>query len=103
MSSLCFLSPRVYLSSHFLLALNFSVYYDEIEKKPEIGQSLKKKAFDDAISGLEDLSEDSYKDSSTIMQLLRDFAPSYYAAQADAEDEEEQGGQGGDQPGATQG
>jgi len=33
---------------------------------------LAKKAFDEAIAKLDDLSEDSYKDSTVIMQLLRD-------------------------------
>ncbi len=32
----------------------------------------KKKAFDDAIAELDSLNEDSYKDSTLIMQLLRD-------------------------------
>ncbi|CAL1265368.1 unnamed protein product [Larinioides sclopetarius] len=42
------------------LALNFSVFYYEIA------------AFDDAIAELDTLSEESYKDSTLIMQLLRD-------------------------------
>jgi len=33
---------------------------------------LAKQAFDDAIAELDTLSEDSYKDSTLIMQLLRD-------------------------------
>lgn len=33
---------------------------------------LAKQAFDEAISELDNLSEDSYKDSTLIMQLLRD-------------------------------
>jgi hypothetical protein len=35
-------------------------------------KTLKKKAFDEAISDLDTLGEDSYKDSALIMQLLRD-------------------------------
>ncbi|XP_061674665.1 14-3-3 protein zeta-like [Syngnathoides biaculeatus] len=54
------------------LALNFSVFYYEIHNSPEEACKLAKKAFDDAIAELETLSEDSYKDSTLIMQLLRD-------------------------------
>lgn len=54
------------------LALNFSVFHYEIMKKPEDACQLAKKAFDDAIAQLDNLSEDSYKDSTLIMQLLRD-------------------------------
>lgn len=54
------------------LALNFSVFYYEILGSPDDACSLAKKAFDDAIAELDSLSEDSYKDSTLIMQLLRD-------------------------------
>lgn len=54
------------------LALNYSVFYYEILNAPKEACSLAKKAFDDAISELDKLSEDSYKDSTLIMQLLRD-------------------------------
>lgn len=54
------------------LALNFSVFYYEILNKPEQACSLAKKAFDDAIAELDNLKEDTYKDSTLIMQLLRD-------------------------------
>ncbi|KAM7271671.1 hypothetical protein ACFE04_030885 [Oxalis oulophora] len=54
------------------LALNFSVFYYEIMNSPERACHLAKQAFDDAISELDTLSEDSYKDSTLIMQLLRD-------------------------------
>jgi len=54
------------------LALNFSVFYYEILNSPDRACSLAKQAFDDAIAELDTLSEDSYKDSTLIMQLLRD-------------------------------
>lgn len=54
------------------LALNFSVFYYEILNNPEQACALAKAAFDDAIAELDTLNEDSYKDSTLIMQLLRD-------------------------------
>ncbi|KAL0251614.1 hypothetical protein GEMRC1_000827 [Eukaryota sp. GEM-RC1] len=54
------------------LALNFSVFYYEILNAPERACTLAKNAFDDAIAELDSLEEQSYKDSTLIMQLLRD-------------------------------
>jgi len=54
------------------LALNFSVFYYEILNSPDRACQLAKQAFDDAIAELDTLSEDQYKDSTLIMQLLRD-------------------------------
>lgn len=54
------------------LALNYSVFHYEIMTSPDKACSLAKQAFDDAIAELDTLSEDSYKDSTLIMQLLRD-------------------------------
>jgi len=54
------------------LALNFSVFYYEVMNSPEQACGLAKQAFDDAIAELDTLPEDSYKDSTLIMQLLRD-------------------------------
>ena len=54
------------------LALNFRVCYYEILKKPEKACDLAKKSFDAAIEKLDTLNDASYKDSTLIMQLLRD-------------------------------
>eukprot|EP01106_Pelomyxa_sp_JSP_P005972 TRINITY_DN1951_c0_g2_i1.p1 TRINITY_DN1951_c0_g2~~TRINITY_DN1951_c0_g2_i1.p1 ORF type:complete len:248 (-),score=98.65 TRINITY_DN1951_c0_g2_i1:92-835(-) len=56
------------------LALNFSVFYYEIMGTPEEACNLARKAFDDAIAELEKIpeAEGSHKDSTLIMQLLRD-------------------------------
>lgn len=54
------------------LALNFSVFYYEVFSSPEKACVLAKAAFDDAISAMDSLDEEQYKDSATIMQLLRD-------------------------------
>lgn len=54
------------------LALNFSVCYYEILKKKEEACKLAKEAFDAAIEKLDTLNDASYKDSTLIMQLLKD-------------------------------
>ena len=54
------------------LALNYSVFYYEILNSPDIACKFAKQAFDNAIADLDTLEEDEYRDSATIMQLLRD-------------------------------
>ncbi|TPP62697.1 Tyrosine 3-monooxygenase/tryptophan 5-monooxygenase activation protein theta polypeptide [Fasciola gigantica] len=54
------------------LALNFSVFYYEIKDQPVEACKLAKQSFDDALAELDSLEQDSYKDSTLIMQLLRD-------------------------------
>lgn len=54
------------------LALNYSVFHYEILRDSDKACKVAKKAFDDAIGDLDTLSEDCYKDSTLIMQLLRD-------------------------------
>ncbi|KAL5273541.1 YWHAE family protein [Megaselia abdita] len=72
------------------LALNFSVFYYEILNSPDRACRLAKAAFDDAIAELDTLSEESYKDSTLIMQLLRDNLTLWTSdMQADGEGEPE--------------
>lgn len=54
------------------LALNYSVCFYEILKDKAKACELAKEAFDSAISKLDKLPEGDYKDSTLIMQLLRD-------------------------------
>jgi len=72
------------------LALNFSVFYYEILNSPERACHLAKQAFDDAIAELDSLNEDSYKDSTLIMQLLRDNLTLWTS---DAQGDDDQGQQ----------
>jgi len=54
------------------LALNYSVFLYEVRGQQTEACELAKQAFDSAIAELDTLDEESYKDSTLIMQLLRD-------------------------------
>jgi len=54
------------------LALNFSVFHYEIMSSPSTACKLAKKAFDEAVADIDTLTDESYKDSTFILQLLRD-------------------------------
>jgi len=54
------------------LALNYSVCFYEILKDKQKAMDMAKSAFDQAISKLDGLDDASYKDSTLILQLLRD-------------------------------
>ncbi|XP_029975978.1 14-3-3-like protein [Salarias fasciatus] len=74
------------------LALNFSVFYYEIKCSPKEARELAKKAFDDAIVDLESSNPETQKDSTLILQLLKDNLTLWTAdAQLDGE------GEGGEQ------
>jgi len=75
------------------LTHNSSVFYYEILNSPDKACQLAKQAFDDAIAELDTLNEDSYKDSTLIMQLLRDNLTLWTSdAAADDQDAGEQEG-----------
>lgn len=54
------------------LDLNYSVFYYEILKDAKKACEIAKKSFDDAIYDIENIADKNYKDSTTIMQLMRD-------------------------------
>jgi len=66
------------------LALNFSVFHYEVRNNPDEACKMARKAFEEAIAELDNVSEDSYKDSTLIMQLLRDNLTLWTSDDADA-------------------
>merc|ERR1712061_659461 len=54
------------------LALNFSVFQYEVLQNPDEACKMARTAFEDAIAELDNVAEDSYEDSTLIIQLLRD-------------------------------
>merc|ERR1712179_785790 len=54
------------------LILNYSVFQYEVLQNPEEACKMARTAFEDAIAELDNVAEESYKDSTLIMQLLRD-------------------------------
>jgi len=75
------------------LALNYSVCQYEILKDKKKACELAREAFDKAISKLDELDEASYKDSTLIMQLLRDNLTLWTSDAADGNE----GAEGGDE------
>lgn len=69
------------------LALNFSVFFYEIYNDPTKACDMAKRAFDDAITELDQLQDDTYKDSTLIMQLLRDNLTLWTDANNDSDKE----------------
>merc|ERR1712072_629150 len=66
------------------LALNFSVFMYEVLSNPEEACTMARTAFEDAIAELDNVAEDSYKDATLIMQLLRDNLTLWTSDQEDA-------------------
>ena len=54
------------------LALNFSVFYYEVMNDPGTACQIANQAFQEGIQQLEKIEDDQYKDSTTILQLLKE-------------------------------
>lgn len=75
------------------LALNYSVCFYEILKDKKKACQLAKDAFDEAISKLDKLEEADYKDSTLIMQLLRDNLTLWTSSEVDDNSGQDNAGQ----------
>lgn len=80
------------------LALNYSVFYYEILNQPQKACEMAKLAFDDAITEFDSVSEDSYKDSTLIMQLLRDNLTLWTSDLQSQEQQQQPVGEGAEAP-----
>ncbi|TPP60764.1 14-3-3 protein beta/alpha [Fasciola gigantica] len=79
--SVCILPHPIRLA----LAATFRSFYYEIKDQPKEACDLAQKSFDEALAELDTLGEDSYKDSTLIMQLLRDNLPLWTTDQPENE------------------
>jgi tetratricopeptide (TPR) repeat protein len=70
------------------LALNYSVCCYEILDKKDKACEIAKNAFDSAIEKLDTLNDSSYKDSTLIMQLLRDNLTLWTSEKDDTQEDE---------------
>eukprot|EP00756_Hemistasia_phaeocysticola_P002474 Hpha_TRINITY_DN11692_c0_g2::TRINITY_DN11692_c0_g2_i1::g.48928::m.48928/K06630/YWHAE; 14-3-3 protein epsilon len=69
------IAGRILPSTHPVrlgVALNFSVYQYEILRQPDRAIDTAKRIFDAAVGELEALDEEAYRESTAIMQLIRD-------------------------------
>jgi len=70
------------------LALNFSVFYYEIMNDKDKACEMAKKYFDAAIPEIDKLEGDDYKDTTLILQLLRDNLSLWTANNSDEDSDE---------------
>jgi 14-3-3 protein epsilon len=77
------------------LALNYSVFFYEIMGMPKEACQLAREAFDSALAEIDVLPEESYRDSSVIMQLLRDNMNLWAADEQSKQQQAENVGVGG--------
>ena len=76
------------------LALNFSVFYYEVMNDPKTACKIASDAFEAAIHQLENIEDEQYKDSTTILQLLKENIDMW---KADMQENEDAAGDGKDE------
>lgn len=69
------------------LALNFSVFYYEVMNDPKTACKIANDAFDVAVHQLEKIEDEVYKDSTTILQLLKENIDMWKTDLQDQEDD----------------
>uniref|UniRef100_A0A915EPE6 Ubiquitin-like domain-containing protein n=1 Tax=Ditylenchus dipsaci TaxID=166011 RepID=A0A915EPE6_9BILA len=69
------------------LALNFAVFYYEIDNSPDKACHLAKQSFDDALPGVDTIDDGMKQDGSMILQLLRDNLNLWTVLDSDEDDE----------------
>ena len=65
---------------------NFSVFYYEILNSPDRACRLAKAAFDEALSEIDRLTETDYRDTTLIMQLLKDNLSLWWGSREEEEE-----------------
>lgn len=65
--------PEVYNPIRLGLALNYSVFHNEVKNDLSKACQQAKQAFDDAIANIDQIEEDQLEDATTIMQLIREL------------------------------
>nr|CAH8832031.1 unnamed protein product [Trichobilharzia regenti] len=81
-----YLMPNATNSESKVFYKKMEVFYYEIKNDPTQACNLAREAFDAAIAELDQLQDDSYKDSTLIMQLLRDNLTLWATDQPEADD-----------------
>jgi 14-3-3 protein epsilon len=85
------------------LSLNFAVFYYEIDSSPDKACALAQQSFDDGLADADSVEEALQKDSTMILQLLRDNLNLWNADNMDQGDDEPAADEGADQEEADQG
>ena len=71
------------------IALNFSIFYYDIMNSPENASKMAKLAFDSAIADIENVTDENYKETTQILQLLKEKL-TFWSSENEIKDEGEE-------------